>query len=117
MEWFVDLKGRYAHQPTEKLRYMLPLRPREGDGYIFPGQRQRQPLSNMAMLTLLRRMNREADGQPLRWRDARTGEAITAHGFRSTFRDWAEGATSTPRAVAQAALAYTVGDKVEATYR
>jgi hypothetical protein len=39
------------------------------------------------------------------------------HGFRSAFRDWAAEATSTPHAVAEAALAHVVADKVEAAYR
>lgn len=42
---------------------------------------------------------------------------VTAHGFRSTFRDWVEEQTHTPRAVAEAALAHAVADKVEAAYR
>ncbi len=42
--------------------------------YIFPGQKKDQPLSNMALLNLLERM-----GFP----------DLTAHGFRSTFKDWA----------------------------
>lgn len=43
------------------------------DDYVFVGQKAGRPLSNMAFLQLLKRMNR--------------GD-ITAHGFRSTFRDW-----------------------------
>jgi integrase len=42
---------------------------------------------------------------------------LTAHGFRSTFRDWAAEQTDYPREVAEMALAHTVGDKVEAAYR
>jgi integrase len=42
---------------------------------------------------------------------------ITAHGFRSTFRDWCSERTSYPRDVAEMALAHTIGDKVEAAYR
>ena len=42
---------------------------------------------------------------------------ITGHGFRSTFRDWAAETTAYPREVAEAALAHTIGDKVEAAYR
>ena len=84
------------------LRGMLPLRPEDADGYVFPGQKKDKPLSSMAMLMLLRRMDR-AD--------------LTAHGFRSSFRDWTEEATSTAHAVAEAALAHTIGDKVEAAYR
>jgi integrase len=60
------------------------------------------PLSNMALLQLLRRMGR-AD--------------ITAHGFRSSFRDWAAERTHYPNFVVEMALAHTVGNKVEAAYR
>jgi integrase len=42
---------------------------------------------------------------------------LTVHGFRSTFRDWAAGRTNFPREVAEAALAHTLSDKVEAAYR
>ena len=56
----------------------------------------------MAMLMLLRRMGR--------------GD-LTAHGFRSTFRDWVAERTAYPREVAEAALAHTLGDSVEAAYR
>jgi integrase len=42
---------------------------------------------------------------------------LTAHGFRSTFRDWAAECTNFPREVVEAALAHVVGDKVEAAYR
>jgi integrase len=69
---------------------------------VFPGERRGKPLSNMSMLMLLRRMSR--------------GD-LTAHGFRSTFRDWAAECTSFPSEVAEAALAHVVGDKVEAAYR
>jgi integrase len=41
---------------------------------------------------------------------------ITAHGFRSTFRDWAADKTSFPREVAEMALAHAVGDEVENSY-
>lgn len=84
------------------LTEMAPLRPEEGDAFVFPGAAEGRPLSSMAMLMLLRRMKR-AD--------------LTTHGFRSAFRDWCEEATSTPHAVAEAALAHTIGDKVEAAYR
>jgi integrase len=60
------------------------------------------PLSDMARLKLLQRTGR-AD--------------LTVHGFRSTFRNWSEEATSTPSAVAEAALAHGIPDKVEAAYR
>ena len=55
----------------------------------------------MSMLVLLRRMDRQD---------------ITAHGFRSSFRDWAAERTGYPREVIEMALAHAVGDKVEAAY-
>jgi len=69
---------------------------------VFPGSGRGRTLSSMALLMTLRRMKR-AD--------------LTVHGFRSTFRDWAAETTSFPREVAEAALAHSVGDKVEAAYR
>jgi integrase len=55
----------------------------------------------MAMLTLLRRMKKDN---------------VTAHGFRSTFRDWAAEQTSYAREVIEQALAHTLQNKVEAAY-
>lgn len=72
------------------------------EGYLFPSKRKGKPLSNMAFLMLMRRMGR--------------GD-LTAHGFRSTFRDWTAERTAFPGEVAEAALAHVVGDKVEAAYR
>lgn len=70
--------------------------------WVFPGQRPDKHLSNMTMLKLLQGMGHTE---------------ITVHGFRSTFRDWAAEQTNHPREVAEAALAHTIGDKVEAAYR
>ncbi|WP_425051534.1 tyrosine-type recombinase/integrase [Psychromarinibacter sp. S121] len=41
---------------------------------------------------------------------------LTAHGFRSTFRDWCGEFARADREVAEAALAHTVGSKVERAY-
>jgi integrase len=84
------------------LQRMEPGRPVDGDGYVFPGGRRGQPLSNMSLAAVLKRMRRSD---------------LTVHGFRSTFRDWAAEATHYPREVAEAALAHTLRDKVEAAYR
>ena len=74
----------------------------EPSAYVFPGSNRNKPLSNMALLALLRRMGRDD---------------LTAHGFRSTFRDWCAERTNFPSEVAEMALAHAVGDKVEAAYR
>jgi integrase len=74
---------------------------RRGD-FIFPGAVTGKPLSNMAMLVLIRRMKRDD---------------LTVHGFRSTFRDWAAERTNFQNEVIEMALAHAVGDKIEAAYR
>src|SRR4029077_9016677 len=70
--------------------------------YVFPGIRDGRPLSNLAMRNSLKRASKQA---------------ITVHGFRSSFRDWCGEQTNFPREVAEAALAHRVGDTVEAAYR
>jgi integrase len=72
---------------------------RAPDLLLFPGMNG--PLSDMSLTAVLRRMKVQA----------------TAHGFRSTFRDWVSEQTSYPGEVAEMALAHAVGDKVEAAYR
>ena len=47
----------------------------------------------------------------------RMGVDVTAHGFRSAFRDWAAERTNFTREVCEAALAHTIRDKAEAAYR
>jgi integrase len=85
--------------------------------FLFPGGKQGEPLSNMAMTETLRRMNeaRAEAGLP-RFVDPRQGRAVTVHGFRSTFRDWAAECTNYPNEVVEMALAHVVGDETEAAY-
>jgi integrase len=89
-----------------------------GGKFVFPGAKAGKPLSNMAMLELVRGMNerREAMGKP-KWMDPRQGKEIVPHGFRSTFKDWASDRTSFPRDMVEIALAHTLDDKTEAAYR
>ncbi len=70
--------------------------------FVFPGQKPRKPLSNMAMTAVMRRME--------------MGE-FTVHGFRSSFRDYSGDETNFPREVAEMALAHKVGDATEQAYR
>ena len=75
---------------------------RDEDGFVFPGRRRRKPLSNMAMLKLLRRTGRND---------------LTVHGFRSTFRDWAAERTNFASEAIEMPIAHAASDKVEAAYR
>jgi len=83
--------------------------------FIFPGPSGIRPISNMAMLTVLRRMN-GLEKKP-KWVDPKDGRPITAHGFRATFRTWAEETTSFPHAVVEQAMGHQVGTIVERAYR
>ncbi|MEZ5492011.1 MAG: integrase arm-type DNA-binding domain-containing protein [Gammaproteobacteria bacterium] len=80
----------------------------EGNPYIFPGIRHGRPLSNMALLQVMRRMGYGVKGS--------RGDYVP-HGFRSSFRDWSGEVSSYPRDVAEMALAHVIENKVEAAYR
>jgi integrase len=71
------------------------------DERIFPGMANGKYISETAMRKLL----------------AEFREGLTIHGFRSTFRDWCAEETNYPRELAEAALAHSNKDKVEAAYQ
>jgi integrase len=76
------------------------------DQWVFPGKGK--PLSNMALLEILRGMNTYLDKDSQR--------PIVVHGFRATFRTWAPEATNYPKEIIERALAHNNPDKVEAAY-
>jgi integrase len=106
----IDLENRLWTIPGTRMKagreHRVPLS--EAVARLLAGLDQRGdgarlfPVSNMAMLMLLRRMGH--------------GD-LTVHGFRSTFSDWCAEQTNTPSEVREMALAHAVGDKVEAAYR
>ena len=93
----VPLSGRCL----EILAEARTLKP--GGDLLFPSQRTGRPLSDMTFTKLLR--------------DLGYGGHATAHGFRSSFRDWATEMEKVREVVAEAALAHAVRDKTEAAYR
>jgi integrase len=78
------MKARRAHRvplSTPTLEVLRTAKKYSGNSvFVFPGQAIDKPMSNMAMLNLLKRMKVK----------------VTVHGFRSTFRDWAAEATDYP---------------------
>jgi integrase len=113
----VDLDGKLWTVPAERMKasrnHRVPLPPRvieilteaqeiaAGSELVFPGRSTDKPLSNMVFLKILERLKAK----------------VTAHGFRSAFRDWAAECTAYPRDTAEMALAHAVENKVEAAYR
>lgn len=87
--------------------------------YVFPGDKSDEPMSDMTLIEVIRRMNqaRKKVGKPA-WIDPKQGgREVVPHGFRSTFDDWVGEATDFPDWLADAALAHAKGDKVEAAYK
>lgn len=72
----------------------------DGSGLLFPGTKRGRPLSDMTLSKLVKELGFDAD----------------VHGFRTSFRTWAQEQTNFPREVAEAALAHKVGDAVERAY-
>jgi integrase len=96
------MKGGREHRVPlcDRAIKILSSLPREGE-FLFPGARKGEPISNMAMLELMRGMR----------------PGFVPHGCRSTFRDWAAEMSNYPNHVVEMALAHVIGDKVEAAYR
>lgn len=114
----IDLKKKLWTIPAERMKagtiHVVPLSEAALDALkrakafrspvsnlVFPGQNPRRQLSDMTLLKILRDK----------------GDDYTVHGFRSSFRDWVAEKTNYPGEVAEAALAHTIANKVEAAYR
>lgn len=102
---------------SEKAVSLLDKLPRMvGCDLIFPSSKS-DVLSDMTLTAVIRRMNETSEkAGAAGWKD-RAGKVITAHGFRSTFRDWAGETTAYPREVIEHALAHQLADKAEAAYQ
>ena len=105
------MKAQREHRvplPDAALNILEALPRVEGNPYLFPGTRHGRPLSNMALLKLMRTMGYGVNGE--------RGDYVP-HGFRSSFRDWSGEVSNFPRDVAEMALAHVIENKVEAAYR
>lgn len=111
-----DLEAAVWEIPEERMKmkrpHRVPLSPaalailgqakalEDGSGLVFPGTKLGRPLSDMTLSKLVKEL----------------GFAADVHGFRTSFRTWAQERTNFPREVAEAALAHAVGDAVEQAY-
>lgn len=106
--WTVPAGRMKAHrehrQPLSEpalaiLREMQPLATGP-ESLVFPSQKRDKPLSDMTLTAVLKRMKLP----------------VTAHGFRSSFRDWGGESTAFPREAIELCLAHRVGNAVEQAY-
>jgi integrase len=89
---------------TRAMEILGGLKKMRVNSYLFPSTLHKdRPLSNMALLAMMRKMSKYADYVP--------------HGFRSTFRDWAAETTDYSNETVELALAHTIKNKAEAAYR
>jgi len=103
---------RPAGRMKSKKEHRVPLSPRAlgllsqarelgvGEGLVFPGTKHAKPLSDMTLSKLTKALGYDVD----------------VHGFRTSFKTWAQERTNTPRDVSEVALAHVVKDKAEAAY-
>ena len=111
----IDMQSKLWIVPAERMKarveHYVPLSARAIEilgtlstdtEFVFPGNGDKNPMSSMSLLAVLKRMERSD---------------ITTHGFRSTFRDWAAETTEFPNEVVEMALAHTIKNKAEAAYR
>jgi integrase len=100
----VRMKAKREHRVplTARMIELLGQPPADLNALVFAGRGHDKPLSETAFSALLDRMGHSE---------------ITAHGFRSSFRDWASEETSTSHEVAEMALAHVIANKTEAAYR
>lgn len=111
-----DLAAKVWTIPAERMKmgreHRVPLSPRvleileeakklgDGEGLIFAGTKEGKQLSDMTLSKLVKEL----------------GYAVDVHGFRASFRTWAQERTNFPREIAEAALAHVAGDAVERAY-
>ena len=112
----VDLSSAEWTIPAERMKakraHRIPLAPRaleileecraleDGSGLVFPSTRYGRPLSDNTLSKLVKELGFEAH----------------VHGFRTSFKTWAQERTNAPREVSELALAHGIQDKAEAAY-
>lgn len=72
----------------------------DGGDLVFAGTKQGRPLSDMTLSKLVKELGFEAD----------------VHGFRTSFKTWAQERTNFAREVSEMALAHVIQNKSEAAY-
>jgi integrase len=102
------MKGDREHRvplTTPALAIIEHMREVRQNDFVFPGDKADDPLSDMALTEVIRRMNeaRKKTGLSL-WVGPKQGNReIVPHGLRSTFKDWATDWAPSPAEIVEAA--------------
>jgi integrase len=90
--------------PRQTLAYLREAyASRVSDEFVFPGRYLKQPISNMTMLKYLKELSGDA--------------TLTVHGFRTTFRTWAQEETHFEEEIVEHCLHHITGDDAEKAYK
>jgi integrase len=83
--------------------------------FVFPSYDPKHSLSDMAILSVIQRMNKAAAD---RWVDPKYNppRPVVPHGFRASFRTWADETTGFPHAIVEQAMGHRVAAEVERSY-
>jgi integrase len=90
--------------PRQTLAYLREAyESRLSDEFVFPGRSLAKPISNMTMLKHLKEITED--------------ETLTVHGFRTTFRTWAQEETDFEEEIVEHCLHHITGDDAEKAYK
>ncbi|MBV9985133.1 site-specific integrase [Bradyrhizobium sp.] len=90
--------------PRQTLAYLRAAHAdRVSDDFVFPGRSLKEPMSNMTMLKYLKEISGD--------------ESLTVHGFRTTFRTWAQEETDFEEEIVEHCLHHITGDAAEKAYK
>jgi integrase len=104
---FLGTKSERAKRtplPRQTLAYLREAYAhRVSDDFVFLGRTLKKPMSNMTMLKYLKELTGD--------------ESLTVHGFRTTFRTWAQEETDFEEEIVEHCLHHITGDDAEKAYK
>ena len=100
-QMFHSALERRSHERVAYLRETYESRVSEE--FVFPGRSLAKPISNMTMLKHLKQITGD--------------ETLTVHGFRTTFRTWAQEETDFEEEIVEHCLHHITGDDAEKAER
>lgn len=95
---------------SQAVRLLESIRPKNAKStdYIFPGQKDGRPMSDMTISAVIRRDNK--------WFDEH-GRLVVPHGFRSSFDDWASEQTNHDSNVIDMSMSHAIANPTKRAYR